>query len=577
MITIWGHKLATIIRVIRMDRTAIIIPIVSFLCILGCSLLGVMLIFNSINAYHREVINNIANNIIHSLDTGISATIQPAMAIHSMILQHQDWSIVNKTFYELAPFLVNNSTMGAIITIVLAPFAIAQSIYPSNLPGWEQVKGLDLLKDPHWRTDALKTIKLAKFGMTMTGPVVLKAGPMGLVARSPVFMPASRDDQFGLADGICAFNCSDCYDDQTHSKFWGFSQLNVDWNTLVNNVSNIFSFCNSNGASFDIVYTNPVSQINQTVASCGNPLKHGKPIIKIINIMHNTWYLRINQTGSWYPLWLWMAISTCIIVSIIISALVFMFMVQRRKYIWLVKSVLPSKVVKVLRKGESYSEEFPLVTVLFSDIVSYTTMSASLHAIEVVKLLNELYGEYDELVDRHQCVKIETIGDAFMAACGTNKESPQDSAKNIVSLAIDMVKVTKEKLFNGQQVKIRIGVNSGPAVGAVIGFKMPHFCLCGDTINTASRMETNSEPYRIHVSKETADLLSHNDFTIIPRGIIQVKGKGFMNTFWIKEISNDSAPPSSSYNISEELPKLKTSDDGVNRKPSSAIDLRFLR
>jgi len=264
--------------------------------------------------------------------------------------------------------------------------------------------------------------------------------------------------------------------------------------------------------------------------------------------MHNTWYLTVSKKSNWQPFVFWIAIAALVIVSLMISLITLHCMIQRRKYIWLVKAVLPSKVVKVLKRGHSYNERFKCVTVLFSDIVSYTDLSASVDAIEVVKLLNELYGKYDTLVDDYGCVKIETIGDAFMAASGIHDEPPHEGAARITRLAVAMLKATKETKFNGRCIRIRVGIHSGPAVGAVIGFKVPHFCLCGDTINTASRMETNSEPYRIHVSAVTANLLAPyipSEFYIEPRGTIDVKGKGKMYTYWVEDKRENISIPQS--------------------------------
>ena len=154
-----------------------------------------------------------------------------------------------------------------------------------------------------------------------------------------------------------------------------------------------------------------------------------------------------------------------------------------------------------------------------------------------------------------------------MAASGIHDENPHDGAARITRLAIAMLKATKETKFNGRCIKIRVGIHSGPAVGAVIGFKVPHFCLCGDTVNTASRMETNSEPYRIHVSAVTANLLAPyipSEFHVVPRGMIDVKGKGEMYTYWIEDKKESiSIPPSEKlYTINYEcLESIKMDGD----------------
>ena len=178
------------LRVVKASKKTIVVPLCLLFFMLGFGLWGVFAISNAYVAYQKQVVVNIANNIDHDLRAGIMATLQPAMAMHTMIKEHIFWNTINHTFYELAPWLITNETRGAIITIVLAPFAIVHAIYPIGLPGWDNVYGLNLLKEPVWRNDALKTIDLFDDGMTVTGPVKLRAGPIGLVARSPIFIKA---------------------------------------------------------------------------------------------------------------------------------------------------------------------------------------------------------------------------------------------------------------------------------------------------------------------------------------------------------------------------------------------------
>jgi class 3 adenylate cyclase len=498
----------------------------SLLTLLGLNIWGLMIIVESISSNKKNNAIVILTEKVNSMYANIGASTAPCTAMNAVIQLNSDWTYVNETFFYLAPILLVNATSKAILTFVLAPNTIVQSIFPPDLPAWQVVYGLDLLKNQTWRPDALKTIGL-RHGMVLTGPVRLRAGLIGLVARFPVWINnVSNLTTFG-SSGIL-YNCDICYVD--NSKFWGFVQMNIDWNYLINNITNLYSICD-NKLNFKMTYIDPVSTLNTTIASCG---KLNQPIFQDIVIMHNKWVIEISDSVRWYPTWFEGALVIIIVMSLLVSISLFIMLVKRRQHIWLLESMLPRKVVTKLQRGHKYAENFDNVTIMFSDIVSYTTMTSTMTPLEVAQLLNEIYQLFDSLVDKYECYKVETIGDAFMIAAGINGESKVEAAVKVANFAQHVLKQIESFTSSlGHKIQIRIGIHSGPVVGSVIGYKMPHFCLCGDTVNTASRMESNSLPMKIHISKDTADLLQ-DTFTIIERGNIEIKGKGIMTTFWLE-------------------------------------------
>ena len=141
-------------------------------------------------------------------------------------------------------------------------------------------------------------------------------------------------------------------------------------------------------------------------------------------------------------------------------------------------------------------ESFECVTIYFSDIVGFTTISAYSSPIEVVQLLNDLYTMFDEIVTYHDVYKVETIGDAYMVVSGLPLKNGNKHAGEISNMALDLLHNCgkfKIKHFPGVPLRLRIGIHSGPCVTGVVGLKMPRYCLFGDTVNTASRMESSSE------------------------------------------------------------------------------------
>jgi adenylate cyclase len=200
----------------------------------------------------------------------------------------------------------------------------------------------------------------------------------------------------------------------------------------------------------------------------------------------------------------------------------------------LLLNILPEAIANRLKtQPGNIAEDFADVSVLFADIVGFTQISAKLGAIQLVKLLNQIFSAFDRLCDRYGLEKIKTIGDAYMVVGGLPNRS-SNHAYAIANMALDMQKAIA--IFNAenqQSFNIRIGINSGPVVAGVIGIKKFTYDLWGDTVNIASRMESHGLVGKIQVSEDTYNLL-RNEFRFEERGKIQIKGKGTMRTFLLK-------------------------------------------
>jgi len=205
--------------------------------------------------------------------------------------------------------------------------------------------------------------------------------------------------------------------------------------------------------------------------------------------------------------------------------------------------VFPKHIATALRDGiKPEPEHRDIVTIFFSDIVGFTNISSTLPAIKISDMLDRLYYRFDALSQAHDVFKVETIGDAYMAVTNLVKDQSKDHAKRIAKFAIDALQAANETVIDVDDpekgyVNIRVGFHSGPVVANVVGSRNPRYCLFGDTVNTASRMESNSKENRIHCSERAAKVLQTQDpsIAIVARGKIEVKGKGEMNTFWINE------------------------------------------
>ena len=199
----------------------------------------------------------------------------------------------------------------------------------------------------------------------------------------------------------------------------------------------------------------------------------------------------------------------------------------------LLLNILPRSIADKLKaKPETIADSFSSASILFADVVEFTPLAERLPATQVVAMLDQLFGHFDTLAERYDLEKIKTIGDCYMAAAGI--PAPRtDHAGTLALLALDMVDaVQPDGAMGSLGFQLRIGINSGPVVAGVIGRKRFLYDLWGDAVNTAGRMQTESAPGRIQVTRSTYEHL-RDEFVLEPRGTIPVKGKGEMETWYL--------------------------------------------
>ncbi|VDN56740.1 unnamed protein product [Dracunculus medinensis] len=204
---------------------------------------------------------------------------------------------------------------------------------------------------------------------------------------------------------------------------------------------------------------------------------------------------------------------------------------EKKKTDDLLCELMPYVVVEALRHGKSFEAcDFPKVTVLFTDIVSFTNMCAQCTPFDVVMMLNDLYVKFDRIVALHNVYKVETIGDAYVIGGGV-PQSAEDDTERVLNAAIGLLMESKTVLnpVTGNAIQIRVGIHTGEVVAGVVGIKMPKYCLFGETVNIANKMESHSLPCRIHVSKFTKKYFFTNKFFEFSD-----RGKGIMHTFFLE-------------------------------------------
>ncbi|MGB0929402.1 MAG: adenylate/guanylate cyclase domain-containing protein, partial [Chitinophagales bacterium] len=212
--------------------------------------------------------------------------------------------------------------------------------------------------------------------------------------------------------------------------------------------------------------------------------------------------------------------------------------IEREKADGLLLNILPAQVANELKEtGKATTKKYKDVSILFTDFKGFTELVATIPATVLIKELNEIFSYFDDIMDEFQIEKIETIGDAYMAACGLPEEN-KDHALQCVKAAHKMIDFLKERNKTHKiQWEMRVGIHSGAVVAGVVGKKKFAYDLFGDTVNTASRMESNSEAGRVNVSQTTYQLIKNKpNFDFESRGEIFAKGKGDLEMWFVNEL-----------------------------------------
>ena len=199
----------------------------------------------------------------------------------------------------------------------------------------------------------------------------------------------------------------------------------------------------------------------------------------------------------------------------------------------LLLNILPLPIAERLKNGEdNIADSFAEVTVLFGDLVGFTSTTTQVPPPEMVRRLNGIFSAFDRLAGKHGLEKIKTIGDAYMAVGGL--PTPRaDHAGAAAGMALDMrEEIARFNDRTGTSMQIRIGLNTGPVIAGIIGTRKFIYDLWGDTVHTASRMESHGKPGQIQITQATFERIQHQ-FRCEARGLIDVKGKGSMPAFWL--------------------------------------------
>ncbi len=212
----------------------------------------------------------------------------------------------------------------------------------------------------------------------------------------------------------------------------------------------------------------------------------------------------------------------------------------------LLLNILPEEIANELKeKGKSTARDFEMVSILFSDFIGFTEASTKLDAQDLVAEINACFEAFDGIMGKYGIEKIKTIGDSYMAAGGLPVPT-EDSVKNTVMAALEMQRFISMRKVEMDAIgkhafQMRLGIHTGPIVAGIVGVKKFQYDIWGDTVNTASRMESNGEGGKVNISKTTYDLLKDDkSFAFEIRGKIKAKGKGEIEMYFVERRSMNS-------------------------------------
>jgi class 3 adenylate cyclase len=246
---------------------------------------------------------------------------------------------------------------------------------------------------------------------------------------------------------------------------------------------------------------------------------------------------------------------------------------EKAKQDALLHSILPPNIAEQLARGiRPPACKHVNVSMLFSDIVSFTAISSAASPNEIMDMLDNLFSRFDQLCEKHGVYKLETIGDAYLVTSGL-PEACEDHADRLAAFAVDMLNASKRVLRpdTNEPLQIRVGLHTGSVTAGVAGTSRPRYCVFGDTVNVASRMESTSENGRIQLSGEfRRELLDAQRFKLVSRGTIDIKGKGPLQTFFLDGLHDDGLYPK---DRAPRMINVAGMDDGDTITPASSSSL----
>mmetsp|Transcript_7337 Transcript_7337/g.10664 ORF Transcript_7337/g.10664 Transcript_7337/m.10664 type:complete len:724 (+) Transcript_7337:171-2342(+) len=455
-------------------------------------------------------------------ETGSAPYVNATIINHRNVSDICDNATMLAEFNRIAKIIKNDANLGgSLVALELLPASVVCTAYPLNntedfapplfLDNSGAV-GLDLLKDPRSRALAVATLGSSK--VVVAGPLQLTQCPdcppvvkTAFIARLSVNMPPEL-----------GYNIT--VDGSSYSS-WGLVSAIISWERILGR-SDIFQRFESRGMQFELsktdrnfnTTTNQYDEKTSVLAKSARANSIGANNFYNLSLptTNNNWTIAVAYDDGAEAPWLGWAMALSIILSIILSIVLLVLLIKKQKYKNLVREMIPSKAIKKLQRNQVVVDKYEMVTVFQSDIIGFTSMSAEMTPIRVMRMLNSYFEGLDKLANKHNVYKIKTIGDAYICVAGCPVVcSGRDGAERIALFALDMMEYTRNfRTEEGTEIRIRAGIHSGRIVAGVVGHLRPQYTIFGNTVSIAASMEASSEAMKTQCSNATWRLLRDN-------------------------------------------------------------------
>ena len=543
------HNMKGIGRVVQKRPWVVIIPLIVLAASVGVGVWAVLAASNQQTATYKSDCDKAVQSTIQSIQSAISQALAPSTLLRDFVSEYPEWPTLNRKFPSLAKKLLSYEGAKDTQSLELLPFGVYAAIFPLNFADLSLGQDLFYAEPGDFVGNSRKAGMLGMLYqpdlILLQGPISSYVGPnnnslriTSIRAISSVFVSGvAQNETFqSPTNGTTGCPSFPCYNPYTRSKYWGSISSVVSFEGLKKTYQ-WERLDYEMGYDYYMYRVDLYTKVKFDLLFSRYPPRD--PLVYNIPVSNGNWTLLVSRHDGWDAPWTKGLVAAVVILCVILSSLLFFLIVKQSQHSDLLMSMVPKKVLRYLEAGRTYAEAFDNVSIIFSDIVSYTKMSSSMSAEEVATLLNEIYSLYDELCVQHGMRRVDIIGDSYMCVAGCPEpEDRVQAAVKAVRMAQAMITITHAYITSsGLRIKIRVGINSGPVVATVIGGNLnPKFTLLGDSVNTASRMESNSEPMRIHISEDTANLitLAGLDLHLVDRGETEIKGKGLMHTYFVE-------------------------------------------
>ncbi|GIL69787.1 hypothetical protein Vretimale_10163 [Volvox reticuliferus] len=348
--------------------------------------------------------HGIGSQVAASLKQALKTSCVGAELLGAVVVQMPNCSSLDTAWDSITTDIMSRVDPAVVQQLELDVAAVIWKAFPPFGPGLEFLYGRDLLKEPDDRPGVLYSLRERR--TLIMGPYTCKAGFKCAFTVTPLFLPApSAEYDWGC--GFQPYNCTDlCWDPVHKTKYWGQVSTMLNLDPFFSRTDERLVMLAGRGYDYKLWQAN-TSFSNPYVLFANTTADLKDPVVQEIQIENLVWYLEIAPEAGWVPRWRAPCLAAVVVGAALVSLLVLWLLVSKEQHNRLLRAMLPRKVIQQLQNGEqAIAEHFDSVTILFSDIVGYTTVASQLTPFEVVTLLNELFSVFDELTQRNGVYKV---------------------------------------------------------------------------------------------------------------------------------------------------------------------------